>query len=56
MPIDIIKPFLELFEKSAKPAGIATNGAHVLLTTDVPAMAPAEPTADRNPAPHPRST
>ena len=27
MPIDIIKPFLELFEKSAKPAGVATNGA-----------------------------
>jgi SPFH domain/Band 7 family protein len=27
MPIDIIKPFLELFEKSAKPVGIATNGA-----------------------------
>ena len=38
MPIDIIKPFLELFEKSAKPAGIAANGsAHVLLTTDAPA-------------------
>jgi regulator of protease activity HflC (stomatin/prohibitin superfamily) len=27
MPIDIIKPFLELFEKPAKPAGVATNGA-----------------------------
>jgi regulator of protease activity HflC (stomatin/prohibitin superfamily) len=27
MPIDIIKPFLELFEKSAKPVGVATNGA-----------------------------
>jgi regulator of protease activity HflC (stomatin/prohibitin superfamily) len=38
MPIDIIKPFLELFDKSAKPAGVATNGAaHVLLTKDIPA-------------------
>jgi regulator of protease activity HflC (stomatin/prohibitin superfamily) len=38
MPIDIIKPFLELFEKSAKPAGIATNGAaHPSLTADAPA-------------------
>src|SRR5277367_6614166 len=38
MPIDIIKPFLELFDKSGKPAGVATNGAaHVLLTKDVPA-------------------
>jgi regulator of protease activity HflC (stomatin/prohibitin superfamily) len=27
MPIDIIKPFLELFEKSGKPAGPAINGA-----------------------------
>jgi len=27
MPIDIIKPFLELFEKSGKPAGVTTNGA-----------------------------
>src|SRR5580692_1508672 len=38
MPIDIIKPFLELFDKSAKPVGVATNGAaHVLLTADAPA-------------------
>jgi|SRR5579872_2783172 len=26
MPIDIIEPFLELFEKSAKPVGIAASG------------------------------
>jgi regulator of protease activity HflC (stomatin/prohibitin superfamily) len=40
MPIDIIKPFLELLEKTGKPAGIATNGAaHVALTADVPAGA-----------------
>ena len=39
MPIDIIKPFLELFEKSAKPAGVtATNGAaRVPLAADAPA-------------------
>jgi hypothetical protein len=38
MPIDIIKPFLELFEKSGKPAAIATNGAARLpLTADAPA-------------------
>jgi regulator of protease activity HflC (stomatin/prohibitin superfamily) len=38
MPIDIIKPFLELFEKPGKPAGATTNGAaHPLLTTDAPA-------------------
>jgi regulator of protease activity HflC (stomatin/prohibitin superfamily) len=38
MPIDIIKPFLELFDKSAKPAGVATNGAaRVPLTADAPA-------------------
>ena len=34
MPIDIIKPFLELFDKSGKPAGAATNGAaHAPLIT-----------------------
>jgi hypothetical protein len=27
MPIDIIKPFLELFEKSGKATAVATNGA-----------------------------
>ncbi len=39
MPIDIIKPFLELFEKSSKPAGATTgNGAaRVPLTADAPA-------------------
>jgi len=38
MPIDIIKPFLELFEKSGKPAGVATNGAaRISLTADAPA-------------------
>jgi regulator of protease activity HflC (stomatin/prohibitin superfamily) len=38
MPIDIIKPFLELFEKSGKPAGgTATNGAARLpLRADSP--------------------
>jgi hypothetical protein len=38
MPIDIIKPFLELFEKPVKPAAVAaTNGAaHALLTADAP--------------------
>ena len=35
MPIDIIKPFLELLEKAAKPAD--TNGdARILLTKDIP--------------------
>jgi hypothetical protein len=35
--IDLIKPFLELFEKSAKPAGIAANGsAHVPLMANMP--------------------
>jgi regulator of protease activity HflC (stomatin/prohibitin superfamily) len=43
MPIDIIKPFLELVEKSGKPAG--TNGAaHIPLGTDVP-LHPAAPAA-----------
>jgi regulator of protease activity HflC (stomatin/prohibitin superfamily) len=40
MPIDIIKPFLELFEKSGKATGpgAAANGAtHLSLATDVPA-------------------
>jgi regulator of protease activity HflC (stomatin/prohibitin superfamily) len=38
MPIDIIKPFLELFDKSAKPAAAATNGAaRVPLMADIPA-------------------
>src|SRR5476651_194724 len=38
MPIDIIKPFLELFDKSGKPAGVATNGAaRVSLTANAPA-------------------
>ena len=27
MPIDIIKPFLDLFERPGKPASVATNGA-----------------------------
>jgi regulator of protease activity HflC (stomatin/prohibitin superfamily) len=34
MPIDIIKPFLELFEKSGKPAG--ANGARVPLIKEAP--------------------
>jgi regulator of protease activity HflC (stomatin/prohibitin superfamily) len=38
MPIDIIKPFLDLFEKSGKPTGVATNGAaRVPLAADAPA-------------------
>jgi regulator of protease activity HflC (stomatin/prohibitin superfamily) len=38
MPIDIIKPFLELFDKYAKPAAAATNGAaRVPLMADIPA-------------------
>jgi len=38
MPIDIIKPFVELFDKSSKPAGVATgNGAtRGPLTADAP--------------------
>jgi regulator of protease activity HflC (stomatin/prohibitin superfamily) len=37
MPIDIIKPFLELFEKPAKRAGATTNGAdRVSLMADAP--------------------
>jgi regulator of protease activity HflC (stomatin/prohibitin superfamily) len=30
MPIDIIKPFLELFDKSGKPAGAANGAVHVV--------------------------
>jgi regulator of protease activity HflC (stomatin/prohibitin superfamily) len=42
MPIDIIKPFLDLVEKSGQPAG-ANGGARVPLATDMPlnASAPA---------------
>jgi regulator of protease activity HflC (stomatin/prohibitin superfamily) len=35
MPIDIIKPFLDLVEKSGKPASV-NGGTHVPLVTDVP--------------------
>ncbi len=38
MPIDIIKPFLELFEKSGKPAG-ANGSARVPLAKDAPLAA-----------------
>jgi hypothetical protein len=35
MPIDIIKPFLELLEKAGKPVG-ANGAARVPLMKDVP--------------------
>jgi regulator of protease activity HflC (stomatin/prohibitin superfamily) len=38
MPIDIIKPFLELFEKPGKPAG-ANGVTHAPLTKDAPLAA-----------------
>ena len=40
MPIDIIKPFLELFEKPGKPTAVVTNGAgRVPLAADTQAPA-----------------
>jgi len=40
MPIDIIKPFLELFDKPGKPASVVTNGSgHVPLAADAPTSA-----------------
>jgi hypothetical protein len=38
MPIDIIKPFLELMEKAGKPAG-ANGDARVLLAKETPMVA-----------------
>jgi hypothetical protein len=38
MPIDIIKPFLELMEKTGKPTG-ANGDARVPLTKGVPLVA-----------------
>jgi regulator of protease activity HflC (stomatin/prohibitin superfamily) len=39
MPIDLIKPFLELFDKSGKPPGIGANGtAHAQLTAGAPSV------------------
>jgi regulator of protease activity HflC (stomatin/prohibitin superfamily) len=35
MPIDIIKPFLDLVEKSGKPVG-ANGGTHIPLVADMP--------------------
>ncbi len=40
MPIDIMKPFLELFEKPGKPASVVTHGAgRVSLAADAAAGA-----------------
>ena len=36
MPIDIMKPFLEIIEKAGKPMG-ANGASRVPLTSDVPA-------------------
>jgi regulator of protease activity HflC (stomatin/prohibitin superfamily) len=37
MPIDIIKPFLQLLEKAGKPAGATNGAAYVMPMADVPA-------------------
>jgi hypothetical protein len=41
MPIDIIKPFLDLFDKSGKSAPVTTNGA-----ARAPLIATAAPPGD----------